>query len=93
MEIFVFTTASRPALGPTQPPIQWVPGALSLGVKRPWCEEVADGWKRLQNEELHNLDASPKVIRMTKSRRMRRTEYVARMEEIINGQPERKRQS
>jgi hypothetical protein len=30
-----FTTASRTALGPTQPPIQWVPGALSLGVKRP----------------------------------------------------------
>jgi hypothetical protein len=23
------------ALGPTQPPIQWVPGALYLGVKRP----------------------------------------------------------
>jgi hypothetical protein len=32
---FLFTTASRPALRPTQPPIQWVPGALSLGVKRP----------------------------------------------------------
>jgi hypothetical protein len=26
--------ASRPALGPTQPPIQWVPGVLSPGVKR-----------------------------------------------------------
>jgi hypothetical protein len=35
MGIFPFTTASRTALGPTQPPIQWVPGALSLGVKRP----------------------------------------------------------
>jgi hypothetical protein len=33
--IFLFTTASRTALGPTQPPVQWVPGALSLGVKRP----------------------------------------------------------
>jgi hypothetical protein len=36
--IFLFTTASRTALGPTQPPIQWVPGALSLGVKRPGRE-------------------------------------------------------
>jgi hypothetical protein len=26
------------SLGPTQPPIQWVPGALSLGVKRPGRE-------------------------------------------------------
>jgi hypothetical protein len=33
--IFLFTTASRTALGLTQPPIQWVPGVLSLGVKRP----------------------------------------------------------
>jgi hypothetical protein len=31
----LFITASRTALGPTQPPIQWVPGALSLGVKQP----------------------------------------------------------
>jgi hypothetical protein len=35
--IFLFT-ASRTALGPTQPPIQWGPGALSLGVKRPGRE-------------------------------------------------------
>jgi hypothetical protein len=32
---FSLTTLSRPALGLTQPPFQWVPGALSLGVKWP----------------------------------------------------------
>jgi hypothetical protein len=51
--IFLFTTASRMALGPTQPPIQWVPGALSLGVKQPEREvdhsppcsaEVKNAW-------------------------------------------------
>jgi hypothetical protein len=36
--IFLFTTASRTALRPTQPPIQWVQGALSLGIKRPGHE-------------------------------------------------------
>jgi hypothetical protein len=35
--IFLFTV-SRTVLRPTQPPIQWVPGALSLGVKRPGRE-------------------------------------------------------
>jgi hypothetical protein len=38
--ISLFTTASRPALGPAQPPIQWVPGALSLGVKWPGREAI-----------------------------------------------------
>jgi hypothetical protein len=36
--ICLFTTKSRTALGPTQPPIQWAPGALSVGVKRPGRE-------------------------------------------------------
>jgi hypothetical protein len=33
-KIFLFSTPSRPTLGPTQPPIEWVQGALSPGVKR-----------------------------------------------------------
>jgi hypothetical protein len=40
MGIYLFTTASSPALGPTQPPIQWVTGDLSPAVKRP--EREAD---------------------------------------------------
>jgi hypothetical protein len=38
LEIFLFTTVSRMALGCAQPPIQWVLGAPSLGVKRPGRE-------------------------------------------------------
>jgi hypothetical protein len=32
---FLFTTVSRPALGPVQLPIQWVSGTLSTGIKQP----------------------------------------------------------
>jgi hypothetical protein len=37
-KIFLFSAASRPDLGPTQLPIQWVPGALSPGLKQPGRE-------------------------------------------------------
>jgi hypothetical protein len=36
-----------------------------FGPKR---EEVAGNWRRLHNEELHNLYASPNIIRVIKSR-------------------------
>jgi hypothetical protein len=36
----LFSITSRPALWPTQPPTQWVPGAVSLGLK--WQGRVAD---------------------------------------------------
>jgi hypothetical protein len=35
---FLFSMPFRPALGPTQHPIQWVPGAFSPGVERPGRE-------------------------------------------------------
>jgi hypothetical protein len=38
MKHFLFSMSSRPVLEPTQPPIQWVPGAVSPGVKRPGRE-------------------------------------------------------
>jgi hypothetical protein len=34
-------------------------------------EKVAGSWRRLHNEELHNLYASPNVIRAMKKRKMR----------------------
>jgi hypothetical protein len=33
-KIFLYSTASTPTLGPTQPAIKWVPRHLSRGVKR-----------------------------------------------------------
>jgi hypothetical protein len=35
---FLFCMSSRPAVGPIRPPIQWIPEALSLEVKRPRLE-------------------------------------------------------
>jgi hypothetical protein len=38
---------------------------------RPKRDEVTGDWRKLHNEELHNLYSSPSIIRMIKSRRMR----------------------
>jgi hypothetical protein len=34
-------------------------------------DEIVRDWKKLHNQELHNLYSSPNVIRIIKSRRMR----------------------
>jgi hypothetical protein len=43
-------------------------------------EEVAGGWRRLHNEELHNLYASPDIIRVIQSRRIRLAGHVELIE-------------
>jgi hypothetical protein len=47
-----------------------------FGPKR---DEVTGDWRKLHNEELHNLYSSPNIIRMIKSRRMRWAGIEARM--------------
>jgi hypothetical protein len=51
----------------------------TCGPKR---EEVGGYWRRLHNEELHNLYTPVNIIRVIKSRRMTRVGHVARMGEM-----------
>jgi hypothetical protein len=65
-----------------------------FGAKR---DEVTGEWRKLHNEELHNLCSSPDIIRQVKSRRMSWAGHVARMGEkrkmykVLEGKPEGKR--
>jgi hypothetical protein len=45
-----------------------------FGPKR---DEVTRGWRKLNNEELHDLYSSPNIIRIIKSTRVRWVEHVA----------------
>jgi hypothetical protein len=64
---------------------------LRTGPKR---DEVTGDWRKLHDEELHNLYSSPNIIRMIKSRRMRWGGHVEQMREtrnayrILVGKPE-----
>jgi hypothetical protein len=44
-----------------------------------FLSQMRGDWRKLHNEELHNLYSSPNIIRMIKSRRMRWAGHVARM--------------
>jgi hypothetical protein len=65
-----------------------------FGPKR---DEVTGEWRKLHNEELHNLYSSPDIIRQVKSRRMMWAGHMARMGEerkvykVLVGKPEGKR--
>jgi hypothetical protein len=64
---------------------------------RPKRMEVAGGWRRLHNEKLCNMYASPVIIRMISPKRTRLAGHVARLGEVKNayrilvGNPEGKR--
>jgi hypothetical protein len=66
-------------------------------VLEPKREEVAGGSRKLYKEDFHNLYASPNIIRVLMSRRMRWVGIVARMgqmrkaHKILVGTPEGKR--
>jgi hypothetical protein len=63
----------------------------------PRRDEVTGEWRKLHNEELHDLYSSPSIIRIIKSRRMRWAVHVARKGEKKNtyrlmvGKPEGKK--
>jgi hypothetical protein len=60
-------------------------------------DEVMGEWRKLHNEELHNLYSFPDIIRQVKSRRTRWAGHVARMGEerkvymVLVGKPKEKR--
>jgi hypothetical protein len=59
--------------------------------------EVDGSWRKLHNDELHNLYSLLNIVRVIKSRRLRWAEHVARMREgrgvyrVLVGRPEGKR--
>jgi hypothetical protein len=67
------------------------------GIFVPKRDEVTGEWRKLHNEELHNLCLSPNIITLLKSSRMRWVGHVARMREerklyeVLVGKPEGKR--
>jgi hypothetical protein len=67
-----------------------------LGPKR---DEIVEGWRKLHNEEIHNLYSSHNIIKMIKQMTMKGVGHVARIEaklkayRILMGKPEGNRKT
>jgi hypothetical protein len=65
-----------------------------LRIFGPKRDGVPGGWRKLRNEELHDLYSSPNIFRIIKSRSMRWAGHVSRMGEkrnvyrLLVGKPE-----
>jgi hypothetical protein len=59
--IFLFTAASITALGPTQPPVQWVPGVLSSAVKQPGREADSSPPSSAESKNEWSYTSSPTI--------------------------------
>jgi hypothetical protein len=54
------------------------------GVLRRIHRPKRGSWRKLHNEELHNLYASPDIIRAMKSRRLIGVQHIAHIEQMRN---------
>jgi hypothetical protein len=54
---------------------------VSRRIFGPKRDEVKGEWRELHNEELNDMYSSPRIVQVTKSRRMRWVGYVACMGE------------
>jgi hypothetical protein len=84
--------------------VSYIKGGLGVFENRvlrrifgPKRDEVTGEWRKLHNEELHDLYSSPSIIRIIKARRMRWAGHVAPMGEkrnayrLLVGKPEGRR--
>jgi hypothetical protein len=76
-------TGSRPALGPTQRPIQWIPRALSLGVKRPGREADHSLPLSAEVKNVWSYNSIPDIIFMACCLIRHRGHYIVKFRRVI----------
>jgi len=62
MWIFLMATASKPAPGPTQPPIQRLPGAITPRVKQPGREADHSSLSSAEVKNVWSYTSTPQYV-------------------------------
>jgi hypothetical protein len=76
--VFVFCVGVRTGLTLREEHVLWVFRNRVLRKTSGAKEEVTGDWRKLHNEELHDLHSSSSIIRVRKSRRMRWAGHLTR---------------